>query len=423
MRGFFTAAQTRSKTRPSGKTQSCSACGLYKDVLNPIIKPYGEFKSGIINVGESPGKTEDMKALPWQGEVGIYLQSVYRDFGLDLFEDCMNINSINCRPTDKHGNNREPTNHEITCCRSIVLPEIYDRGAKIIILFGGSAVSSLIGDRWRKDLGGITKWRGWTIPDRDLNAWVCPVFHPSYVNRSDKEVETIWLKDLERALGMVNVPLPKVQNEEKQVKVLEKDDDISDALRHLKMGAFPPDKTLLFFDLETTGLKPHADGHQIICMSFCVEPGIVYSFMTPTRRSLLEQIQGLLQSDLPKAAANMKFEHVWIQNIFGYEVRNWQWDTMQAAHVLDNRPGITSLKFQVYVRFGVIDYDSHIEGYTKAVNDKSANAVNRLPELIKSRVGKEALLKYCGLDTLYGYNLAMLQIGEMGFELANNALI
>ena len=58
---------------------------------------------------------------------------------------------------------------------------------KVIILLGGSSLLSMIGYRWKKDLGGITKWRGWTIPDRDFKAWICPTFHPSYVDRKQEK--------------------------------------------------------------------------------------------------------------------------------------------------------------------------------------------------------------------------------------------
>ena len=173
------------------------------------MRAYGEFKKEILNIGEAPGEVEDKRGMPWQGKSGRLLKKVYRRLGIDLFEDCLNVNAVLCRPMDKTGNNRPPTNLEIDCCRKSILQIIDDCQPKVIVLFGGSALYSALGKRWKRDLGGISKWRGFTIPDRDFKAWVCPTFHPSYVERSDGgEVETIWAQDLEQAIKKVNEPLP-----------------------------------------------------------------------------------------------------------------------------------------------------------------------------------------------------------------------
>ena len=57
--GFFTRKETESKTRPNGKTLSCTSCGLYKRVISPKMQPFGNFKKGIMNIGEAPGEIED----------------------------------------------------------------------------------------------------------------------------------------------------------------------------------------------------------------------------------------------------------------------------------------------------------------------------------------------------------------------------
>ena len=101
------------------------------------------------------------------------------------------------------------------------------------------------------------------------------------------------------------------------------------------------------------------------------------------------------------------------EKILGYPVKNWAWDSMQAAHILNNREGITSLKFQVYVNFGIEDYGSEVHPYLES-GDKNANAFNRIEELISTDAGKQKLLLYGGLDSLYEYWLAIKQMGVMG---------
>lgn len=412
MRGFFTPTEVKSTTRPEGRRLSCASCGLYKDVQSPRMSAFGNFGKGILNVGEGPGEQEDLKGRQWQGKVGQALEQMYNKFEIDLFEDCLNINAVNCRPTDKEGNNRKPTNEEIACCRSRVLREIEHNRPKVVMLFGDAAVNSVIGHRWKKGLGSISKWRGWTIPDRDLGCWVCPTYHPSYMERGDREVETIWKQDVKRALAMVDVPFPKFPDETKQI-IIPNERDLPSIFRELEAGAFPPDPYIMSLDIETTGKKPHTDGHRIISWSFCNNPGRAYSFRHPKDIKVRHALTTLLKSRIGKVAQNMKFEHNWIYHFMGFDVQNWVWDTMLAAHALDNREGITSLKFQAYVNFGVVDYDSEVNSYLQGVDGKDANSKNKIEKLISAKHGEEQLLTYGGLDALFEYKLAVKQMKQL----------
>jgi len=110
----------------------------------------------------------------------------------------------------------------------------------------------------------------------------------------------------------------------------------------------------------------------------------------------------------------MKFEQNWSVERVGTPVYGWEWDSMQAAHILDNRKGITGLKFQAYVNFGLIDYDSHIEGWLKGGGEQGANSINKVRELVEKK-GPDELLTYCGLDSLLEFKLAEIQRKELGF--------
>ena len=400
MKGFFTAKQTESKSRPDGKTYSCASCGLYKNALSPKMRAYGEFKKEILNIGEAPGEVEDKRGIPWQGKSGRLLKKVYRRLGIDLFEDCLNVNAVLCRPMDKTGNNRPPTNLEIDCCRKSILQIIDDCQPKVIVLFGGSALYSALGKRWKRDLGGISKWRGFTIPDRDFKAWVCPTFHPSYVERSDGgEVETIWAQDLGQAIKKVNEPLPLFKKP--RITVLT---DLT-PLKDIKCS-------LVAFDYETTGIKPHAPGHRIVCASVAVSEDECFVFMMPKNKKDRQPFIDLLADrSIGKMAHNIKFEETWSVVRLRQPVANWEWDSMMAAHILDNRPGVTSLKFQTYINFGIIDYESEVSPYLKAVDSKNGNALNRIFE-----ADEKKLMEYCSLDSIYEYRLAMWQIKIINYS-------
>lgn len=400
MKGFFTSDKLQSKSHPTGKVTSCASCGLYKHVTSPRMEPYGAFRKGILNVGEAPGETEDKRGRQWQGKAGGRLERTYEDMGIDLFKDCLNINAVNCRPmTPDKSANRTPTSQEIACCQSRVLKVIAEHKPKLIVALGGPAMESLLSHRWKKDLGGIGRWRGWAIPDRDFGAWLCPTYHPSYIERSQgKEEETIWTQDLKRLLKKVATPFPDWKDEKQYVKIIS---DLS-PLRDLP--------NIVAIDYETTGLKPHADGHRIVCASVAISPHLVYSFMFPENETDKRIFIKLLRNpQVGKIAHNIKFEEAWSVNRVGCSVKNWQWDTMLATHLLDNRTAVTGLKFQVYVNFGVPDYDSEVESYLKA-RDNSGNSFNKIQTLLDKPGGREKILTYCGLDSLYSLKLAFKQM-------------
>lgn len=398
--GFYPKKER--KPRAGTKDYSCSSCGLYKDCLSPRMLPYGNFKKGIMNIGEAPGEREDELNMPWQGRTGRLLESTYRKLGIDLFDDCINLNAVNCRPTDKHGN-RPPTNFEIECCRRLVLKAINQYKPKVIVLLGNSAVYSIIGNRWKRDLGGITKWRGWMIPDQDLKAWVCPTFHPSFIEREDEPIaKVIWQQDLQKAIEHVPIALPEYP--EPKIEII-KDLNILNSIK----------SDTIAIDFETTGIKPHAQGHEIISCAVADTPDHCFVFLMPKKRSELVPLLNMLtDKKIKKRAQNMKFEHSWAKERLRVEIKGWEWDSMLATHLLDNRPGITSLKFQTFVNFGVADYSSEIEPYLKTKDkDEGANAINMIKTLLELPNGTEKLLTYNAYDAIYEYRLSELQMPEI----------
>jgi uracil-DNA glycosylase family 4 len=399
MNGFFARSETDSLSNPEGKKYTCFQCGLSKCSQNPKMKPFGNFKKGILNIGTFPSAKDDKEGKPWQDSSGQLLQQVYAKFGIDLFEDCLNINAIRCLPE-----NHQVSNYQSLACRQSMMAIIKEEQPKVIITLGWEPIMNLLSNRWKKDLGTIEKWRGWNIPDRDFKAFICPTYHPDYVNKSKKkEIETIWINDLQNALKYATKPFPKFTK------------PIIDTIGDLTpLNGITSE--VIAFDYETTGLKPHGKGHRIICASVADTPNHCFVFMMPsTQRERKPFIDLLKNFSIGKMAHNIKFEETWSKNRLKTPVENWQWDSMLAAHVLDNRSEITSLKFQTYVNFGIIDYASEITPYLKATI-KGGNSINRIEELITTETGKDQLLKYCAMDSLFEYQLAMKQIDELGYD-------
>ena len=348
-------------------------------------------------LGEAPGEVEDQRGLPWQGRTGSMLRRKLEFLGVSLFEDCINLNAVACRPISKNGTNATPTEFQMDCCRVNVIDAIEHYKPKVIIPLGESAIYSLIGHLLQKELGKISKWRGWTIPDQNYMSWICPTFHPSYIERLEKgPEEKVWELDLTQAFNQVEIPFPKFVKPEIQ--------EISDLYMLTNI------RNDVAIDYETTGIKPHAKGHRIVCAAVAPSENLAYVFMMPsTKRERQPLIDLLIDSKIGKMAHNMKFEHTWTQFRLFTEIENWIWDSMVSAHILDNRQQITGLKFQAYINFGVIDYSSDVSPYLQSVDKKNGNSFNRIFELLEIPGGRQKLLKYCGWDAVLEYRLATKQ--------------
>jgi len=415
MRSFFRSDRLQAPYKSAGRVHSCVSCRLYENAISPRMPPFGEFRKQMMVIGEAPGEVEDRRGRPWQGPVGQLLQRQYRELGVNLFEDCVTLNAVNCRPMTKKGANRAPSSFEIACCRMNVLRYIEEYKPKIIILHGGAAITSLLGHRMTGELGGVTKWRGWTIPDRTYNAWLCPTYHPSYVQRQREttaEVEVIWREDLQRAISKLSEPLPEQTDDGDSVVVTTDEKEIGKLLADVLRSK----PHMLAFDIETTGLKPyHKELHKIASIAICADAEMAYAFPMPKGKLLTRLARLLTHPRIGKVAANLKFEHIWLATLHGIEVHPWLFDTMQAAHVLDNRPGITGLKFQAYVRFGVLGYDDQVSPLLKG-RGKGVSVVNDLASLSTDDPAFHEILLYNGLDALYTYRLAQLQMQELDLQ-------
>lgn len=399
MKGFFDKNKLKSTVDPRNK-QSCASCGLYKDCSSPRMISFGKNKSKVMFIGKSPRELDDKRGKPFQDRMGSILRNVLKELGFDLFEQGISLNAVNCF-TDK------PTLNQINCCRLKVQKSIKENKPKVIILLGEYAVQSIIGSRWKKDLGKIDKWRGWCIPDQELKTWICPVYSPSFVERNEERnglnlAKDIWKRDLYNALKCLDKSFPDYTGLEKGIHYIKSNKELKQIIPKLKKA------TLLSFDYETTGIKPHRPEQELISVSAAISKDECYTWINDKIKTKLWR--NVLKSKVPKTAHNLQFEEMWSREKIGTEVNNWKICTMNAAHCLDNRKGITGLKFQTYVNFGIPDYDSHISPWLSTkIDDFGANSLNKIKEFIKL-YGTKDILKYNGLDSIFGLMLAQKQL-------------
>jgi uracil-DNA glycosylase family 4 len=390
--GFFNKKEIKSTSSKGGKPLSCVSCGLLKGTLNPKFGHTGKGARKILLVGTSNSTIEDSRRKHWQGSGGKYLRTALAELDIDIDTDCWTVHAVQCVCEEN------PTGLQLDCCRKALMNTITELKPRLIIAFGRHPLYSLIGHKYNSDMGKFSKWRGFCIPDFDIGAWICPVHSPEWVQDSKgKEVSLIWGMDLERAVNMVDKVLPEYPKPE--IHYL---DDLAPLL-NIESGT-------VSIDFETTGIKPHATGHRIVCASVALSPTFAYTFMIPQNRAdLLPFLQLLENPNVFKMGHNIKYEHIWAMTRWKVEIQGWLWDSMQAAHILDNRRGIAGLKFQTFINFGEPDYSSEISPWLRSTDDKDNNAMNKVLQLCETKQGQKKLMKYCAYDTLYQYRLALLQ--------------
>lgn len=391
------------RTQSSGKRQGCEACELYRDCKSPKMEVSGKGKLKILIVGEAPGKNEDEQGIQFVGKSGEFLEDALEDLGIDMRRDCRITNSVCCRPIE----NKTPGDSQINECRPRVLREISEFKPDVIIPLGTCAVQSIIGHKLSGRFTNLknTAFYGEQIPDQDYGCWICPTYHPAHFlyenNKKDKVKLRMWKKDLEKAIEIArnDTEFPKIEPK-KHVLYTDNIETATKWLHHI----LNDETKVVVYDYETTGIKPHREGHKIVCASICTgKTSYAFPFFDDVNFKTLWQ-RVMTHSELKKIAHKIDFENTWT---YVRALKRWpgpyEWDTCLAAHCINNKKPV-NLKFLTYVNFGIIGYDDEIDKYIRGVRPgedrKSANHFNMIHE-----APMDELLKYCAFDSYFGFIL------------------
>lgn len=403
-RGFFHKSKVMAKKAPTSLVPKCGACGLFAACNSPKLTPEGDGKKRILLITEMPDSEEDSKGRYAVGKAGKYLELALQRVGIKLQRDCVITSALICHPKETL-----PNADQIDYCRPNVLKAIDTHKPEVIIPLGTAAVQSVLANVYKEDdIGGVMRWSGFVIPSQKLNAWICPTFSPHFVIREeDKKSKNpvpakLFHHHLAKAAKLQGRPWDPVPNYNAEIERIVNPADAAAAIVKLIRSGDP-----LAFDYETTCLKPEYEGAAIVsCSVSNGERTIAY----PWIGKAIEATELMIRSDNPKIACNLKFEERWTRWFFKRRVRNWAWDTMNAAHVLDNRPNTTSIKFQAFAHVGTEAYDEHIKPFLKAKRGKRTNQ-------ILQEIDLDQLLLYNGLDSLLEWHVAMRQAKIAGMEI------
>lgn len=420
-RGFFGNALAPSRSALPLEPL-CGLCQLDKKCNKPKMPVWGQGGRKILVVGEAPGEQEDLHGIPFYhgAPAGGLLHRTLTELGVDLEADCWVTNSVICRPP-----RNELPEKAIDYCRPNLVKAVTNLQPEVIILLGTPAVRSLLSWLWKggvgsgeakggkgkkgdRKVGGIMRWAGWQIPSQKINAWICPTYHPSFINRAVDEKKNdpvpgvLFKRHLKNALKKSGRPWLQVPDYRSQVTVEVKPDLAAKAIVALTKQALASQQPVAF-DYETTTLKPEGPHAEIWTCS--ISDGAT-TIAYPWQGDAIRATCDFLRSPIPKIASNVKFEERWSLAQLDFGVNNWWRDTMQDAHVLDNRPEIASIKFQAFVLLGQDDWEAAVKPYLRA---STPNAPNRIKDC-----DLRTLLVYNGMDSLLEWHVAMKQAKKLG---------
>lgn len=403
-RGFFERSLVTRKA-PISMLPKCGACGLHKTCGSPKMDVSGEGRRKILIVGEAPGEQEDRKGKQFVGKTGTLLSETLSSLDCNMRRDCWLTNALICRPPE----NATPSLKQIDYCRANLINTVKTLKPETIILLGSAAVSSLIGWLWKDGIKKITPWVGWRIPSQQLDAWLCPTWHPSHIARSEEKdplVKVFFRRHLKAALAHERRPWEGAQPDYKKlIDLIYDDDEAAERIREITRHY----DGLVAIDYEANMLKPDARDRVLVSCALGWE-GRAISYLW--RGAAIKATREFIRSKIPKVASNLKMEERWTRAEFKHGVRNWYWDTMNSAHVIDWRKGITGLKFQAFVVLGCESYDDHIKKFLQA---KKGKRINQILEEIAVR----DLLFYGGMDAVLEEQLAIKQMKLVDYPVPN----
>ncbi len=144
----------------------CTKCKLHEFRKRQVVGR-GWLPCDILFIGEAPGKSEDVRGLPFIGPSGITLNkgisNAVRQAHIKEAPRYYITNVIQCRPCDERGGpNREPELDEFLACRKN-LEEIYVAANPKRIIFLGKIAQKFL---------------------KRIHPGCSTLQHPAYINRS-----------------------------------------------------------------------------------------------------------------------------------------------------------------------------------------------------------------------------------------------
>ena len=179
------AALARSVEELKKALENFDGCPLKRTATNLVFVD-GNVDADVFFIGEGPGAEEDRQGVPFVGSSGNLLDKMLASIGLSR-EETLISNTVFWRPPG----NRTPPPQEIAACMPFVERLIEIVRPKILVMLGGAAAKSLLGE-----VQGIGRLRGRWFSFKTQNmtqpVLATPMFHPAYLLRTPIQKRAAW---------------------------------------------------------------------------------------------------------------------------------------------------------------------------------------------------------------------------------------
>jgi len=293
-----------------------------------MIRAHGSSNPTAFFIADAPTKPDLESGYALTGSNAFTIQSFCKEVGLDInnfWRTCLIKEELPTQDDKEHTKTRAL----VDSFGSLLVDEINDLKPNLLIPMGELSFNFLTG------LNSIRKFRGSVLPVSGPfnilhpNTKVLPILGPTIVNKEYKQRIVSRIDFAKITKNALNTPIP---------------DNLYNVWVARSSAAFRTfierhyQKTLqenraLVFDIETFAQIP-------ICISFCFDgfesvcvPLVDSSIDRDTRALLLELVDKLLSSPIPKVNQNIKYDWKILER-WGFVVKNVIGDTMLAASTL-----------------------------------------------------------------------------------------
>lgn len=425
--GFFKIPTAIQAMAVKPKITGCLACKLDQSGKDSVFA--GEGKDRVLILCDHPrgteGNTHDTVFLHKMYD---YLWDLQGKRGLpnDFLESAWIGYVLPC-PCKKE---QEPASD---CCKERLDRLIAELKPSVIIPMGPAAIQALIWDRMSGRIKNTkpSDLYGKRIPDRHYNCWICPTYSPEFLTwqRDDNCPYMYFSQHIRLAYQLIDTPLPKLPTDIRTTGDAEQAaqwiDEIIEWAETDQLDRSPEGYHDVAIDYETTGLKPHREGHSIKAASVGYRKDGEYHaigfWWDNDNEHLIDSWYRLTHhKSIGMVAHKADYEACWTHFRAGLHggrtdwIDNWSWDTCLGAHVIDNNQKV-GLKLHTYCELGVIGYDDKADEFISKTmpgeDPQSCNSFN----MLKKDVGvpKGDIAFYCGQDSAYTIALRDVQSAQM----------
>lgn len=171
----------------------------------PLVFGDGNIESGIVLVGEAPGRTEVEQGKPFVGKAGKNLEEFITLLGIvreDLYiTNVVKFRPIRVNPDSGRESNRTPTKEEIIISTDFIEDELSVITPKLVVSLGNVALRCILKDD--KISIGMLHGSPLNVSFSKVHFVLFPLYHPASIIYR-RELKSTYIEDLHKLKEYMN---------------------------------------------------------------------------------------------------------------------------------------------------------------------------------------------------------------------------